>query len=89
MKDFTELVDLASERLGGVVLWATDEFFAPKEGLLKASPAIFIPDKYVDTGKWMDGWETRRHRAPDHDWCQIRLGSPGIVRGIVVDTCAF
>jgi allantoicase len=89
MKDFTELVDLASERLGGVVLWATDEFFAPKEGLLKASPAIFIPDKYVDTGKWMDGWETRRHRAPDHDWCQIRLGAPGIVRGIVVDTAHF
>jgi len=89
MPDFTDLVDLASERLGGTVLSATDDFFAPKENLLKPGPAIFVPDKYVDTGKWMDGWETRRHRAPDHDWCLIRLGTPGIIRGIVVDTAHF
>jgi allantoicase len=89
MTDFTDLVDLASERLGGTVLSASDEFFAPKESLLKPGPAISLPDKYVDTGKWMDGWETRRHRAPDHDWCLIRLGAPGIIRGIVVDTAHF
>jgi len=89
MTDFTDLVDLASQRLGGTVLSATDDFFAPKENLLKPGPPIFLPDKYVDTGKWMDGWETRRHRAPDHDWCLIRLGAPGIVRGIVVDTAHF
>jgi allantoicase len=85
----TELVDLASDRLGGAVLRATDEFFASKENLLKAAPPIYIPDKYTGTGKWMDGWETRRHRAPDHDWCLIRLGTPGILRGIVVDTAHF
>ena len=89
MPDFTDLVDLASERLGGTVLSATDDFFAPKENLLKSGPAVFLPGKYVDTGKWMDGWETRRHRAPEHDWCVIRLGAPGIVRGIVVDTAHF
>ncbi len=89
MPDFTDLVDLASERLGGTVLSATDDFFAPKENLLKPGPAVSIPDKYVDTGKWMDGWETRRHRAPDHDSCVIRLGAPGIIRGIVVDTAHF
>jgi allantoicase len=89
MPDFTDLVDLASERLGGTVLSATDEFFAPKENLLKQGPAVFIPDKYVDSGKWMDGWETRRHRAPEHDSCIIRLGAPGIIRGIVVDTAHF
>lgn len=89
MMDFTDLVDLASERLGGTVLSATDEFFAPKENLLKPGPAVFLPDKYIDTGKWMDGWETRRHRAPDHDWCLIRLGAPGIIRGVVVDTANF
>lgn len=89
MPDFTDLVDLASERLGGTVLSATDDFFAPKENLLKPGPAVFLPDKYVDTGKWMDGWETRRHRAPEHDWCVIRLGAPGIIRGIVVDTAHF
>jgi allantoicase len=89
MTDFTDLVDLASERLGGTVLSANDEFFGPKENLLKPGPAIFVPGKYVETGKWMDGWETRRHRAPDHDWCLIRLGAPGIIRGVVVDTAHF
>jgi len=62
--DFTELVDLAAEKVGGSVLIANDEFFAPKENLLKASTPIFIEDKYTDLGKWMDGWETRRRRTP-------------------------
>src|SRR5262245_8211854 len=37
----------------------------------------------------MDGWETRRRRTPGHDWAIIRLGLPGIVRGIVIDTSFF
>lgn len=89
MTDFTELVDLASERVGGVVLAANDEFFAPKENLLKASKPIFIEDKYTERGKWMDGWETRRRRDPGHDWAVIQLGLPGVVRGVVVDTSYF
>lgn len=87
--DFIELIDLASERLGGVVLAANDEFFAPKENLLKASRPILIEGKYTDVGKWMDGWETRRRRTPGFDWCIIRLGLPGIIRGAVVDTSHF
>ena len=87
--DFTELIDLASEKLGGAVLFANDEFFAPKENLLKASAPIFIEGKYTDLGKWMDGWESRRRRTPGYDWCLIRLGLPGIVRGVVVDTSHF
>jgi allantoicase len=87
--DFTELVDLAAERLGGAALWANDEFFADKDNLLKAEPAVFIPGKYTDKGKWMDGWETRRRRTPGHDWCIVRLGVPGLVRGVVVDTSHF
>jgi len=62
--DFTELIDLASERLGGTVLFANDEFFAPKENLLKPSVPVFVEGKYTDLGKWMDGWETRRRRSP-------------------------
>lgn len=89
MAEFTDLADLASERLGGKVLWATDEFFAPKENLLNPAPPVSLPGKYVETGLWMDGWETRRHRAPDHDRCIIRLGLPGVIRGIVVDTAHF
>lgn len=96
-KGFTELVDLAAERLGGAVLWATDDFFAEKENLLKASEAVFIDGKYTDRGKWMDGWESRRKRAyaestlahPESDFAIIRLGLPGIVRGVVVDTAHF
>lgn len=86
---FTELIDLAAERLGGRVLAANDEFFAPKENLLKSSKPVFIEDKYTDRGKWMDGWETRRRRSPGYDWCVIRLGLPGIIRGVVVDTSHF
>ncbi len=86
---FTELVDLASERLGGRVVWANDEFFAPKQNLLKASKPIFLEGKYTDRGKWMDGWETRRRRTPGYDWCIIRLGLAGIIRGVAVDTSYF
>lgn len=89
MTDFTDLVDLASERLGGAVLAANDEFFAPKENLLKAGEAVWREGEYTDVGKWMDGWETRRRREPGHDWCLIRLGLPGAPRGVVVDTSHF
>ncbi len=87
--DFTDYMDLAAERLGGQVLAANDEFFAPKEHLLKAAAPIWIADKYTDVGKWMDGWETRRRRTPGYDWCIVKLGLPGIVHGVVVDTSHF
>jgi allantoicase len=87
--DFTNLIDLASEKVGGAVLVANDDFFAPKENLLRASEPIFIEGKYTDRGKWMDGWESRRRRTPGFDWCIIRLGLPGIIRGALVDTSYF
>lgn len=89
MSEFTQLIDLAAERLGGAAIAANDEFFAPKENLLKPAKPVFIEDKYTDCGKWMDGWETRRRRTPGHDWCIIRLGLPGILRGVNVDTSFF
>ena len=89
MNQFTHCVDLASERLGGRVLEANDDFFAPKENLLKPSKPIFVEGKYTDRGKWMDGWETRRRRTPGYDWCIVRLGLAGIIRGLVVDTSFF
>src|SRR5438445_5785919 len=91
--DFTELIDLASEKLGGAVLYANDDFFAPKDNLLKSAAPIWIEGKYTDLGKWMDGWETRRRRSPrldeKFDWCVIRLGMPGEIKGVVVDTAFF
>lgn len=86
---FTEMVDLASERLGGIVLWANDDFFAEKEHLLKAAAPVSIEGKYTDRGKWMDGWETRRRRTPGFDCCLICLALPGRVHGFVVDTSYF
>jgi allantoicase len=87
--DFTNLVDLAAERTGGAVLFANDDFFAPKENLLKTSAPIFLEGEYTERGKWMDGWESRRRRTPGFDWCLIRLGLAGRIRGVVVDTSFF
>ena len=87
--EFTNLVDLASERLGGAVVYANDDFFAPKENLLKASAPVWREGAYTERGKWMDGWESRRRRTPGFDWCLVRLGAPGRVRGVVVDTSFF
>ena len=60
-------INLAAERLGTVVMYATDDFFAEKENLIKEGRGIFIPDKYTNHGKWMDGWESRRKRTQGHD----------------------
>ncbi|KUH40558.1 MULTISPECIES: allantoicase [Streptomyces] len=96
---FAGLVDLADRRLGAGVVAANDEFFAERENLLKPGPAEFDPEHFGHKGKVMDGWETRRRRgvsadlphptADDHDWALVRLGAPGVVRGIVVDTAHF
>ena len=87
--DFESLVDLASARLGGRVLFANDEFFARRHNLVKREPPVFMPDKFTLNGKWMDGWETRRKRGPGHDWCVIELGRRGVVRGVDIDTSFF
>src|ERR1041385_6394701 len=89
MTDFTDLVDLAAEQLGAAVVDANDEFFAPKEAMLKPTPAEWREGVYTERGKWMDGWETRRRRTPGYDWAVVRLGAPGIVRGVVIDTAYF
>ena len=89
---FVDLVDLASERMGGAVVAANDEFFAPKERLIMAGAAVWRDGEYTERGKWMDGWETRRRRDVvdgSHDWCVIRLGARGTVRGVDVDTSFF
>ena len=81
---FVDLIDLASERLGGAVVAANDEFFAPKEHLIRPTAPVWREGEYTDRGKWMDGWETRRRRGLGHDWCLVKLGVPiGITSGIV------
>jgi allantoicase len=87
--DFTTLPVLSDERLGAAVVGRNDEFFGLADNLLKAEAPIFVADRYTKRGKWMDGWETRRRRTPGVDWCIVRLGASGLVRGVVVDTSHF
>ena len=93
MSEFDDLrrlhVDLAQPRLGSAVVYATDDFFADKARLISPAEPVFIPGKYDDNGKWMDGWESRRKRKPGHDWCVVRLGAPGVVAGFEIDTRHF
>ncbi|WP_250464916.1 allantoicase [Caballeronia sp. GAFFF2] len=82
-------VNLADPRLGAQALEASDDFFAPKERMLNPEPAVFIPGKFDDHGKWMDGWETRRKRTTGYDWCVVKLARPGVIKGIDLDTSHF
>jgi allantoicase len=88
--DIRNFIDLASERFGAVVIAANDDFFAPKENLIRPSAPQWIEGRYTDRGKWMDGWETRRRRDEGtHDWCVIRLGARGVVHAVDVETTHF
>jgi allantoicase len=87
--DFTALPDLASRRLGGSVVSANDELFAERENLIKPAPPVFAAGEFGHKGKVYDGWETRRRREPGNDHAIVRLGVPGIVHGVVVDTAFF
>ncbi|CAN5620021.1 allantoicase [soil metagenome] len=86
---FAGLTELAAEKIGGKALFASDEFFAEKENLLKPGRGIFLPDEFTENGKWMDGWESRRKRTEGHDWCIIKLGITGVVKGLDIDTNHF
>lgn len=83
------VVNLLDPRLGAEALFATDDFFAPKERMLDPEPAVFIPGKYDDNGKWMDGWESRRKRHEGYDYCICKLGLPGRISGFDIDTSHF
>jgi allantoicase len=85
----TELPDLASRLLGGGGVDANDEFFAARDNLVEPHAPVFDPDAFGPKGKVYDGWETRRRREPGHDHAIVRLGAPGVVRTVVVDTAFF
>ena len=87
--EFTGLLNLASEKLGGKAIVCSDDFFAPMGNLVKPGRGVFIEDKYTEFGKWMDGWESRRKRTKGHDWCIVKLGASGTIKGVDVDTNHF
>ena len=86
---FTRYPDLASRLHGGAVVWANDELFAERENLIKPVDPSYSTYTFGHKGQVYDGWETRRRREPGHDWALVRLGAPGVVHGVVVDTSFF
>ena len=86
---FTSLPDLASRRVGGSVVGASDELFAERENLITPEPPSYSAHTFGHKGQIYDGWETRRRRGAGHDFALIRLGLPGVVSGVVVDTAFF
>ncbi|MFD3809734.1 allantoicase [Rhodococcus sp. NPDC058639] len=87
--DFRQLPDLASRELTGSVMYANDELFAQRENLIAPGPALHDLSAFGHKGKVYDGWETRRRREPGHDFAIVRLGTPGVIRGVVIDTAWF
>ena len=93
----SKYIDLASERVGGRAINSSDEWFANCSNLVKPGRGVFKEGYFVDAGQWMDGWESRRsfgrswrvHSNEDCDWCVIRLGIAGVIKGFDIDTNHF
>lgn len=83
------LIDLVSSAVGGETLACSDEFFAEAKNLINPKPPVFKPDLYVPSGKWFDGWETRRHNQQPTDWVIIKLGITGYMEACEIDTAFF
>ena len=83
------LIDLAQPRLGSKVIYKTDDFFASANRIINPSPAVFKEGLFDRNGKWMDGWESRRKRNLGHDYLIIKLGKPGKISKVDVDTSHF
>ena len=83
------LIDLAQPRLGTKVLYKTDDFFASADRIISPTDPIFKVGVFDKNGKWMDGWESRRKRTEGHDYIVLKLGRPGIIEKVDVDTSHF
>ena len=75
----TRTIDLASILNGGLVLGASDMHFGARDNMI-------MPGRAKNMG---DGWETRRRRGAGHDWAIVRLGAPGVIRKVEIDTNHF
>ena len=72
-------IDLASITNGGLFLAASDLHYGTRG-------ALIMPGRARNMG---DGWETRRRRGPGHDWAIVRLGHPGVISKVEIDTNHF
>jgi len=62
-----------------LVLSCSDMFFGHRHNLIMPGRAANMSD----------GWETKRRRGPGHDWVIIKLGSPGRLHHLEIDTSHF
>jgi len=89
MEEFTRLPDLASRAFGGGVVFASDEFFAAADHLVLPSAPTYSPRTFGHKGQVYDGWESRRRRQPGQDVAIVRLGAPGVIHGVDINTAFF
>jgi len=91
MKKFIngKMINLAEPRLGSKVIFKTDDFFASANRIISPNPPIFKEGVFDRHGKWMDGWETRRKRGKGHDYLILKLGKPGKIHKVDIDTSHF
>lgn len=73
------VVDLALITNGGLFVAASDLHYGTRGALIMPGRATYMGD----------GWETRRRRGPGHDWAIVRLGHPGMLSKIEIDTNHF
>lgn len=88
-QDFLKYINLADARLGTKAISVTDDWFAEVSRMLSPEPPVWKEGVYDDNGKWMDGWESRRKRMEGHDHAVIKLGVPGVIKGVDIDTSFF
>jgi len=86
---FKNTVNLAEPKFGSKVVYKTDQFFGAASRILNYQKPIFKEGVYDSHGKWMDGWETRRKRKQGHDYLIIKLGRPGKIFDVDIDTSFF
>jgi allantoicase len=74
-----EVIDLFAIENGGRAVLCSDQHYGSKHNLNFAG-------RGTDMG---DGWETARRRGPGNDWAILRLGHPGLIEKVEIDTAHF
>jgi allantoicase len=77
--DENEIIDLFAVENGGRAILCSDQHYGSKHNLNLAG-------RGTDMG---DGWETARRRTPGNDWVILRLGHPGHIEKVEIDTAHF
>jgi allantoicase len=72
-------VDLAALENGGDVAACSDEFYSTPRNVI--SPGL--------SRVMGEGWETRRRRAPGHEWLVVRLAGEGLIKLAEIDTSGY